>query len=248
VRAFVKEDTTAPPEFFAVEAEGLAWLAEADDAGGPGVPRVFAVSPTRIEVERVDTGPWTSAADERFGRALAALHRMGAPQFGWHRDGYIGPLPMPNTPAPDWPTFYATCRVEPFLRLAMDRGAIGAAGGTIVERAAARLAELGGPPEPPARIHGDLWRGNVLADRAGRPWVIDPAAHGGHRETDLAMMVLFAGFGPRCIAAYDEVFPLADGWRDRVALHQLHPLLVHAALFGAGYGADAVAAARRYTR
>jgi fructosamine-3-kinase len=154
---------------------------------------------------------------------------------------------MPNTPAPDWPAFYVTCRIEPFLRLARDRGALDTAGAAIVEQAAARTAEVAGPPEPPSRIHGDLWRGNVLADRAGRPWVVDPAAHGGHRETDLAMMALFGGFGDRCFAAYGEAFPPAGGWRDRVPLHQLHPLLVHAALFGGGYGTQAVAAARRYT-
>jgi fructosamine-3-kinase len=246
--AFVKEDATAPPDFFAVEAEGLAWLAEAAGSGGPAVPRVLSVSTARIEVELIDTGPWTAAADEEFGRALAALHHAGAPHFGWHRDGYIGPLRMPNTPAPDWPSFYVTCRVQPFLRLAVERRAIDAAGASAIEQAAARVADLAGPPEPPSRLHGDLWRGNVLADREGRPWVVDPAAHGGHRETDLAMMALFGGFGDRCFAAYDEAFPRSEGWRDRVPLQQLHPLLVHAALFGGGYGAQAVAAARRYTR
>ena len=109
-----------------------------------------------------------------------------------------------------------------------------------------RVEEFTGPPESPARIHGDLWRGNVLADPSGTPWVIDPAAHGGHRETDLAMMRLFGGFGERCYAAYHEAFPLADGWRERVALHQLHPLLVHCVLFGGAYVDQALAAARCY--
>ena len=108
------------------------------------------------------------------------------------------------------------------------------------------LVPIAGAAEPPARIHGDLWRGNVLAGVDGTPWVIDPAAHGGHRETDLAMMRLFGGFGPRAYPAYCEAFPLAAGHEERVALHQLHPLLVHAALFGSGYGEQAVAAARRY--
>jgi fructosamine-3-kinase len=110
----------------------------------------------------------------------------------------------------------------------------------------ARIHEIAGPSEPPARIHGDLWRGNVLVDRQQDTWVIDPAAHGGHRETDLAMMQLLGGFGPRCYAAYEETAPLSRGHEDRVALHQLHPLLVHAVLFGAGYGAEALRAARRY--
>ncbi|HAS10233.1 MAG TPA: fructosamine kinase, partial [Acidimicrobiaceae bacterium] len=89
--------------------------------------------------------------------------------------------------------------------------------------------------EPPARLHGDLWAGNRLVDRDGRSWLIDPAAHGGHREFDLAMMRLFGGFGAACFAAYDDVHPLADGWEARVPLHQLAPLVVHAIKFGGGY-------------
>jgi fructosamine-3-kinase len=145
---------------------------------------------------------------------------------------------MPSEPADDWPSFYWQQRIEPFLHAIPDRAPF--------EWVQSHIQQLTGTAEPPARIHGDLWRGNVLADRSGTPWVIDPAAHGGHRETDLAMMRLFGGFGDRCFAAYDEIFPLADGWRERVALHQLHPLLVHAVLFGGAYVEQALAAARCY--
>jgi fructosamine-3-kinase len=237
---FRKHDPGAPADFFAVEAEGLDWLRA---AGAIAVPEVLSVDAESIELERIDAGPWTPAAEERFGRELAALHRAGAPAFGWHRDGYIGPLPVANTEADDWPAFYWTTRIEPFVRSA----ALAPDAIATFDRLASRVADLAGPAEPPARLHGDLWRGNVLADQAGRPWIIDPSAHGGHRETDLAMLQLFGGFGSRCIDAYDEVFPLADGWRDRVALHQLYPLLVHAVLFGGGYAAQALAAARRYS-
>lgn len=238
--SFRKEDSNAPPEFFAVEAAGLEWLRS---ARAIAVPNVLSVGRNHIELQRVDTGAWTRAADECFGRELASLHRYGADSFGRfddHAVAYIGPLPMPNEQASHWASFYAAQRLEPFLSEVPTevRGA--------VDVVIARIEELAGDREPPARIHGDLWRGNVLADRAGTPWVIDPAAHGGHRETDLAMMRLFGGFGSRCFAAYDEAFPLSDGWRDRVALHQLHPLLVHCVLFGAGYHAQTLAAARCY--
>jgi fructosamine-3-kinase len=102
------------------------------------------------------------------------------------------------------------------------------------------------PTAEPARLHGDLWAGNVLWSANG-PVLVDPAAHGGHRETDLAMLALFGlpHLG-RVLAAYDEAWPLDEGWRDRVPLHQLHPLLVHAALFGGGYGRQAVSAAAAF--
>ena len=235
---FRKRDPNAPADFFAVEAAGLDWLR---DAHAVAVPTVVSVSREHIELERIEHGAWTRATDERFGRELAALHRAGAHAFGGERGAYIGPLPMPNEQSVRWPAFYAEQRIEPFLH------GVPADARPTVERVMSRITELAGPAEPPSRIHGDLWRGNVLADPTGAPWVIDPAAHGGHRETDLAMMRLFGGFGERCFDAYDETFPLADGWRERVALHQLHPLLVHCVLFGGGYIEQAIAAARRYT-
>jgi fructosamine-3-kinase len=115
-----------------------------------------------------------------------------------------------------------------------------------VLRVVDRLDELCGPPEPPARLHGDLWSGNVMAGPDGSPWLVDPAAYGGHREIDLAMLSLFGTPGRDFLSAYEEVFPLADGHADRVALHQLLPLLVHAVLFGGHYGRMADRAAANY--
>ena len=130
----------------------------------------------------------------------------------------------------------------------MARAADALAASTIadLERLAERLDHFGAADEAPARLHGDLWAGNRLVDRRGTSWLIDPAAHGGHREFDLAMMRLFGGFGPACFAAYQEVFPLAAGWEDRVPLHQIAPLVVHAIKFGGGYGPAATAAIERY--
>jgi fructosamine-3-kinase len=243
--AFVKRRADAPPDFFPSEASGLEWLGEAMPHGGPNVPRVLEVGRNEIQLERIDAAPWSPQADESFGRALAAMHRLGASMFGGPANGYIGPLPLDNTPSDDWPSFYVMRRIEPYVRQAVDQGSLPRDAVSTFDQLTDRIHRISGPAEPPARIHGDLWRGNVLASSDGRTWVIDPAAHGGHRETDLAMMRLFGGFGPRCYAAYDEAFPLAAGHEDRVALHQLHPLLVHAVLFGASYGADPLHAARR---
>ena len=241
--ALMKTLPHAPDDFFAAEARGLVWL---DEAGGVSVPEVLAVDKDCLILRWVEPGRNSPDAAADLGRALAATHAAGAPSYGLDRDGYIGRLPLPNRPADTWAEFFAVRRVLPYLRLARDRGAITDTDAAAVERVVPRLAGLV-PEEPPARLHGDLWNGNVLWGPDHRAWVIDPAAHGGHRESDLAMLALFGlPHLPRVLDAYAEASPLADGWTERVALHQLFPLLVHACLFGGGYGARAAEAARRY--
>ncbi|GAA2149575.1 fructosamine kinase family protein [Nocardioides koreensis] len=242
--ALMKTLPSAPPDFFESEARGLRWLAE---AGGVRVPEVLAVDHECLILAWVEPGKSSVDAATSFGRALAATHGAGAPSYGLDRDGYIGRLPLPNRPADTWAEFFAGRRVLPYLKLARDRGAIDDDDAAAVEAVLGRLADLV-PEEPPARLHGDLWNGNVLWGVDGQAHVIDPAAHGGHRETDLAMLALFGLPNlPRVLDAYAEAAPLADGWQDRVGLHQLFPLLVHACLFGGGYGPRAADTARRYS-
>jgi fructosamine-3-kinase len=240
--ALMKTLAHAPDGFFETEAAGLAWLAE---TGGVAVPEVLAADQECLILRWIEPGRNTPDAAAALGRALAITHAAGAASYGAERDGFIGRLPLPNRPADTWAEFYAVRRVLPYLRLARDRGAVTDADAAAVEAVVPRLAELV-PAEPPARLHGDLWNGNVLWGH-DRAYVIDPAAHGGHRESDLAMLALFGlPHLPRVLDAYAEASPLADGWTERVALHQLFPLLVHACLFGGGYGARAAEAARRY--
>jgi fructosamine-3-kinase len=255
-RVFVKTAGDAAPGAYAAEAAGLRWLAA---AGALPVPEVLAVDADRwLALAWVDGGG--RADDAALGRGLAALHRAGAaragelPPPGEACGGQatapppyvLGPLTLPNAPRADWPAFYAESRLLPLARMAADRGALDAAGVRAVEAVAARIGDLAGPAEPMARLHGDLWSGNVHAGADGRPWLIDPAAYGGHREIDLAMLSLFGAPSPAFGAAYDEVWPRADGHAERVALYQLLPLLVHAVLFGGGYGASARRAAEQY--
>jgi fructosamine-3-kinase len=232
---FVKTRPGAAPAEFATEAEGLRWLAE---AGALRVADVLAVGEDWLALRWIERGRLDAAGEEELGRGLAALHRAGAPAFGGPRPLRLGPLELPNDPSQDWASFYAERRLAP----------LGARAGLadVVGRVCARIDALTGPPEMPSRIHGDLWSGNVLAGADGRPWLIDPAAYGGHREVDLAMLALFGSPSPRTLAAYDEVWPRAEGHQERVALYQLFPLLVHAVLFGGGYTASAGAAAWRY--
>jgi fructosamine-3-kinase len=261
-RAFVKTRADAPGGEYAAEAAGLRWLTVPN---GLGVPDVLGVldqdgAPRLLALEWLEPGAPGDEAE--LGRGLAWVHAAGADAFG-APDGSspatsgsspatsdssplrIGPLALPNDPLPDWPSFYAERRLRPLLAPARDRGALSAAGVRAVERVCERLGELAGPPEPPARLHGDLWSGNVLWSGAV-PYMIDPVAYGGHREIDLAMLRLFGAPGPRLLAAYEEVAPLADDHAERVGLWQLFPLLVHAVLFGGGYGDSVERAAQRY--
>lgn len=241
---FTKTLVGAPPGLFDAEAAGLRWLGE---AGAVAVPEVIAVSPSRLVLSWVEPGSATIEAVAALGRGLAGLHASGASTFGAPWPGFIGSLPLDNSPSTSWPMFYAEQRVRPYLRMGVDARRIDPQDARALDRVLDRLEDLCGPPEPPARLHGDLWGGNVLFGRHGQAHLVDPAAHGGHRETDLAMLALFgAPHLDVLLAEYDEVAPLAPGWRERVALHQLHPLLVHAALFGGGYGRQAGVAARRF--
>ncbi|MFJ9856648.1 fructosamine kinase family protein [Streptomyces albogriseolus] len=229
------------------EAAGLRWLAEAD---ATPVPRVHGREEVWLVLDRVREGRPGREAALRFGGELAGLHAAGAPAFGAPPPGgpveaFIGLAPMRNVTGDDWPVWYAEHRVLPYLRRAVDAGTMDAGEAAVVERVCARLPGLAGPAEPPARLHGDLWNGNVLWGADGRVRLIDPAAHGGHRETDLAMLALFGcPLLDAVLEGYQDVAPLAAGWRARVGVHQLFPLLVHAVLFGRGYAGQALAAAR----
>lgn len=168
------------------EAAGLRWLAA---AGTVRVPAVLSHDPHWLVTEHIPTGPPSTRAATRLGQGLAALHTAGAPAYGapppgGPEDAYIGLAPMRNVPGPDWPLWYAEHRVLPYLRRAVDDGTMRSAEAAMIERVCERLPELAGPAEPPARLHGDLWNGNVLWGADGQAWLIDPAAHGGHRETE----------------------------------------------------------------
>jgi fructosamine-3-kinase len=240
LRTIRKSRPDAPPGFFEAEAAGLRWLAE---ARGARVAGVVDVQPTAIVLERIDQVRPAPEAARRFGRDLARTHAAGASSFGAPPDGYSGQLfigrrPMPSAGEPRWGRFYARDRVLPFLPLARRAGFLDARQEARVERACEVIADGAfDDAEPPARIHGDLWTGNVLWAAEGAV-LIDPAAHGGHRETDLAMLALFGcPHLEEVVTGYEQEAPLRAGWRDRIPLHQLHPLAVHAAGHGSSYGA-----------
>ncbi|HEY0515887.1 MAG TPA: fructosamine kinase family protein [Solirubrobacteraceae bacterium] len=246
-RAFVKTRAEPIPGDYVAEARGLEWLSE------PGLlrtPAVLDVTEQYLALEWVEPGRISETGAEEFGRGLAGTHLAGAEGFGAPpgapaQSGF-GSLRLSNGPASDWPSFYAEQRLLPLVAKAREQGVLSASGAAAVEHVCERLQQLCGPPEPPARLHGDLWAGNVMADAGGRAWLIDPSAYGGHREMDLAMLRLFGAPSERIFSAYEEASPLAPGWQERVELCQLAPLLVHAVLFGGSYGAAVERAAARY--
>jgi len=267
-RTYTKHFSKTGPNHPRLEAASLAWLAQAEVSGGVRIAKVLEVSDTTLTLDYLPNGTPAPGAAEALGRALALTHAAGASHFGapppdWSGPGSIGmaPLSFVNIAPPQdpWGAFYYRERLAPYVVLANQRHALPADGTAVFAALGERLmaGQFDSPQpaltSPVARIHGDLWAGNLLfgppSDQAG--WtgavLIDPATHGGHAETDLAMLALFgAPQLARILAAYHEASPLADGWPDRVALHQLHPVLVHAYLFGGGYGGQAVSLAKRY--
>ena len=242
----------APSGFFEAEAAGLRWLGEAQPHGGARTVEVRGVGVDHIDLARLHPARPTTAAAESLGHGLAVTHGSGAASFGsppagWTGDAWIGRQPQSNEPTATWGLFYAEQRVRPFVRRALDRGHLDAAGAQVVDRVCDRLASGDFDDErPPARIHGDLWSGNVVFTADGAV-LIDPAAHGGHGLTDLAMLALFGCPGlERIGAAYEEAAGLSPGWRELVVLHQLHPLATHASSHGPAYAAQLVEAARTF--
>jgi fructosamine-3-kinase len=244
-RVFAKTHASPPSGFFTTEATGLSWLRAAEAVRVPTVLAVSDDAPCHLVLEWIDVGAPRTSTERDLGACLARLHRAGAPAFGREDRRSTGSRGLPNEPCETWPEFYATNRLFPLARLAREARALGPSTIADLERLADRLEQFG-TGEPPARLHGDLWGGNRLVDAEGRSWLIDPAAHGGHREFDLAMMRLFGGFGSECFAAYAEAYPLEAGWESRVALHQIAPLVVHAIKFGGGYVGSATAAIAEY--
>lgn len=240
--------TAAGAAFY--EAAGLRWLAAAAD--GAAVVEVVSAGEREIVLPRLESVRPTAEAAAEFGRRLAATHdagaeAFGAPPDGWTGDGWIGAEPMTLTPSSGWGPFYAEQRCLPFATRAYARGGLDRDGLAVIERACTRISEgVYDDDAPPARIHGDLWSGNVMVTATGVV-LIDPAAHGGHRITDLAMLALFgAPYLEVTLAAYEGASHwLPPHWRGLLGLHQLHPLLVHAALFGGPYGPQAATLARR---
>ncbi len=240
----------APKGFFECEGRGLQWLGEAMTEGGPRVVQVIGWGDDHLDIERVRSAMPTVKAAHDFGAALARMHDAGAPYFGSAPAGYEGtcyfgplqdPVPMATGTWTDPVSYYGEGRLLPMVELGMRRGELDEHDLELTRRVIEAMPDLLGraADDKPARVHGDLWSGNVMwtADRGySEAVLIDPAAHGGHREEDLAMLGLFGMTYLRDILdGYQSVHPLKAGWQERLTLWRLYPIAGHCVFFGGGY-------------
>ena len=242
--AFLKANETPRPGAFLAEAHGLEAL---ERAGALRVPKVLAVAERFLVLEWIELGMASAGFWERFGQDFAKLHlRTAGGRPGFSRDNYLGATPQPNATDEDWCEFWRLQRLGHQLETASASGLLDPELARLGQRLMDRLDEwLGEIVDPMSLLHGDLWSGNVLCDSHGAPVLIDPAAYHGHREADLAMTQLFGGFSEPFYSAYEEVWPLEPGWRERLEIYKLYHLLNHLNLFGASYRGGCVDILRR---
>ena len=239
---FAKFAEKSPDGFLEAEAFGLRLLSEATEA----VPKVWAVTEEVLVTDWIPAGSPSPTAARELGRELAMVHRSGMDAYGAPWKGFVGAIEMDNEQSyqGSWGEWFVAKRLRPFIVRSVDSGGLDTTDAVLLEDALNSICQLEAPAEPIARVHGDLWPGNVMwgADRA---YLIDPAAHGGHRETDIASLHLWGGLPhlPEFLEGYEAVWPLAEGWKDRLGINQLFLLLVHTALFGQSYRGQVMRAA-----
>ena len=223
------------PGMFEKEARGLKLLREPEVIPVPEVLLAGeAEEQAYLLMDYVDSAREASDLWDDFGENLAALHAVKSERFGLDHHNYMGSLYQHNNLHDDWTEFFIVERLERQVKLAREDGNLGRSDVSGFERLYRRLDEIF-PPVEPSLIHGDLWSGNFMTDANGRACLIDPAVYFGHPEVDIAMSTLFGGFSERFYEAYNQHNPLEKGWRDRMDIYNLYPLMVHVNLFGGGY-------------
>ena len=228
---FLKSHSAPPVNYFESEAFGLQTLA---DTRTLRTPRVLSVSPCFLLLEWIPASRPTGDYWRKAARQLAALHQLEQPYFGFKQDNFCGATPQPNAQTDCGYDFFQHQRLLYQANLANANGHLGNRDIDQIYLLADRLPQLI-PNQPPSLIHGDLWSGNLHTNDQGAPVFIDPAAHFGWREADIAMTCLFGGFPEEFYHEYNDAYAMEPGWQDRLPLYNLYHLLNHLNLFGTGY-------------
>ena len=230
-RYFLKQNFETTADMFEKEARGLNTLRI---SGGPGVPKVFLVGKAYLLLEDLQASSPCEDFWQLFGRQLALIHNQVNEAYGFQEDNYIGANPQQNTWMENGHDFFRERRLKPQIQLTHRQSFLTAKDIRMLEELLVKLTDLV-PEQPASLIHGDLWSGNLMTDKEGKPAIIDPAVHYGWAEADLAMTDLFGRFPDSFYDAYIEVRPLEPGYRSRYPIYNLYHLLNHLNLFGGGY-------------
>lgn len=237
-------DVLKYPLMFEKEEKGLALL----NLSNFRIPNVINTgiyqNKSYLILEHIDnTG--NTINEIKLGTRLAEMHQITSDSFGLDHDNYIGSIPQINNKESVWTTFYQSMRLEPLVKKGFDSGSIENKSLRLFEKIYKELDHLI-PIEPPSLVHGDLWQGNIICDEKSSPVLIDPAVYYGHREIDLAMLLLFGNISQDTIEVYNNIYPLDKHWQERIDIHQLYPILVHLILFGGSYYESVQKILRKY--
>ena len=245
---FLKYNFSADSNMFIAEAHGLL---ELEKAGVITIPKVIGFDKDFILLELIDSSGKVKNFSEDFGRKFALLHKFNNENYGFYENNFIGSNPQLNIPENDenksWTHFYFNRRILYQYHLTEKLG-----NSTSELKKAISLLEnkidsiVTDNGEKPSLLHGDLWGGNYMVDKNGLACLIDPAVYYGNREADLAMTKLFGGFDSKFYHAYNEEYPLPDGYNYRENIYKLYHVLNHLNLFGSGYYSQAISLIRYY--
>ncbi len=245
---FLKNNYSSGNDMFFTEAHGLQEL------GKPGVitiPKVISFDEEFILLDFIESSGRSKNFSEDFGRKFAMLHKFNNEKYGFYEDNYIGSNPQPNIPendeAKNWTKFYFNKRILYQFHLAEKSGNSTSELRSSISKLENKIDSIiTDNSEKPSLLHGDLWGGNYIVDKNGFACLIDPAVYYGNREADLAMTKLFGGFDSKFYQAYNEEFPLAEGYDYRESIYKLYHVLNHLNLFGSGYYSQAISLIKYY--
>ncbi|NNG26636.1 MAG: phosphotransferase [Ignavibacteriaceae bacterium] len=239
---FLKYNPSVSDKMFITESHGLQ---ELNKSGAIRVPEVILYDDDFILLELIQQGNKSKNFFSDFGRSFALMHKYSSEKYGFYENNFIGSNEQKNIPLSsekdNWTSFYFNKRILFQLELAEKLGNATSELKKGIGKLEEKIEEIiRSCDEKPSLLHGDLWGGNYMVAENGNACLIDPAVYYGHREADLGMTKLFGGFSSQFYEAYNETYPLEDGYEYRENIYKLYHVLNHLNLFGGGYYSQAI--------